>query len=281
MYKLVNINNHISENLINRINQQETLSLTLNDFNIIINKRLTEFNDSSETTRVISFNQWLAGLMDADGCFYISKTNNLSCEIIVSLREVQALYKIKAIFGGSVYFRQRSNSYRWRLHKKEYLFCFLNKINGYIYIKTDKFKAALALFNIIFKQIPLSFNNAWFSGFFEGVGYININRSNKYQITISVAQKSVDILNIISNIFNCSSSYDQSWNGYTLAISSEKDLVNLFEYFTLFPLKSNKNSDFVTAKRFFRYRLLKYHLDPSQYSRLNHFVDIFQQRKKI
>lgn len=279
MYKLVSINNHLSKNLISRFNQQETLAL--NTFNTIINKRLSEFNGSSETTRVISFNQWLAGLMDSAGCFYISKTKNLSCEITVSLREVQALYKIKTKFRGSISLRQGSNSYRWRLHKKEDLIYFLNSINGYIYVKINKFQIALFLFNIPFKEIKLSFDNAWFSGFFEVSGYIYIDKFNNYQISIYVGHKDKTILNIIHKIFDGNIYYDNSCDGYTWTVSSLKNLLNLFEYFTLFPLQSNKNSDLVSAKRFFRYRLLKYHLDPLQASRLNHFVDIFQKRKKI
>jgi hypothetical protein len=54
MFKPV-INSHMSENSLMKFNQQETLNL--NDFNIIINKSLKKFNDSSETTRAISFYQ--------------------------------------------------------------------------------------------------------------------------------------------------------------------------------------------------------------------------------
>ncbi len=43
----------ISKNVKIGINQQEML----NDFNIRINKKLKEFNSSSETTRAISFNE--------------------------------------------------------------------------------------------------------------------------------------------------------------------------------------------------------------------------------
>jgi hypothetical protein len=50
------IENNISRTSKNdktRVNQQEML----NDFNIRINKKLKEFNSSSETTRAISFNE--------------------------------------------------------------------------------------------------------------------------------------------------------------------------------------------------------------------------------
>lgn len=222
-----------------------------------------------------------AGLMDSNGCFYISKNNNLSCEIIVSLREIQSLYKIKKQFKGSISFRQGSNSYRWRLHKKIDLIYFLNSINGYIYLKTEKFKLVLALFNISLKQNSLSKDNAWFSGFFEGAGCVNISKLNNFQISITVSQKNIQILYVISKIFGGKLYYDNSWNGYLWCVSSLNELIYLFEYFTLFSLYSTKNSDIISAKRIFRYKLLKYHLNPLKHKLLTHFVDIFQKRKKI
>jgi hypothetical protein len=50
-----NKNSHLSKNLISGFNQQETFSL--NQFNVLLNKRLAEVNGSSETTRTISFYQ--------------------------------------------------------------------------------------------------------------------------------------------------------------------------------------------------------------------------------
>ena len=89
----------------------------------------------------------------------------------------------------------------------------LNSINGYIYLKIDKFKEVLNLFNIEFKFINFSFDNAWLSGFFEGDGYVNINRCN-YQITLSISQKNKQILNLISDKFNGNLSFDKSLGSY-------------------------------------------------------------------
>lgn len=261
-----------------KFNQQETLNL--NDFNIIINKCLNLFNEFSETTRTISFYQWLAGLIEADGCFYISKKNYVSCEITVNSREIKSLYKIKKYFFGSISYRKNTNSFRWRLHKKEHLKHLLNSINGYIYFKVDKFKEVLNLFGLNFKQYEFSFNNAWLSGFFEGDGYVNINKNN-YQITLSISQKDKNILMKIKSIFGGNINFDKSWNGYSWYVTSKKDLLLIFQYFTIYSLKSDKNSDIISAKRFFRYKIMNYHLNSLKFKQLNHFIDLFQKRKKI
>jgi ubiquinol-cytochrome c reductase cytochrome b subunit len=269
---------HISKNSIMKFNQQETLNL--NDFNIIINKCLKLFNESSETTRTISFYQWLAGLIEADGCFCISKKNYVSCEITVNSRKIKSLYKIKKYFFGRISHRKNTNSFRWRLHKKQHVKHLLNSVNGYVYLKVDKFKEVLNLFDLKFKQHEFSFYNAWLSGFFEGGGYANINKTN-YQITLSILQKNTFIFLLIKKYFGGNIFYDKSWNGYSWYVTSKKDLLLIFKYFTLYPLKSDKNSDIISVKRFFRYKIMNYHLNSLKFKQLNHFIDLFQKRKKI
>lgn len=254
----------------------------LNFFNISINKKLKEFNSSSETTRIISFYQWLGGLMDSDGSFSISKKKYLTCEITLSLREINSLYKIKSKFGGSVTLRKKTKAVRWRLHKKKLLIEFLKAINGFIYLKKEKFTEVMKIYlpNEQIKLIEFKNSGAWLSGFFEGDGYVNLN-SLSYQIVISISQKKKDILENIKQIYGGNIYFDKSWNGFKWEISEKKELVTIFEYFTLNPLRSSKNADIVSAKRFFRYKLLNYHLDEKKYLMLNHFIKLFQKRKKI
>lgn len=269
----------ISENYKKKINQQEIL----NSFNIAINQQLKEFNSSSETKRIISFNEWLGGLIDADGCFYISKKNYLSCEITLSKREVVALFKIKKIFGGKIEYRVKSNCYRWRLHKKELLIKFLKALNGNIYVKILKFREAFFLYindeEFIFGDFMNS--GAWFSGFMEGDGTFIIEANNNYSIFFCVSQKDKNILLLIKQKFGGEIYYDKSWKGYTWRLFNKSELFYIFLYFTKYPLKSLKNSDILTLKRFFRWKLLKYHLDLDKKKQLDHFLNLFQKRKKI
>jgi hypothetical protein len=192
------------------------------------------------------------------------------------------LYKLKSVFYGTISKRQSSNSYRWRLHKKTHVLKFLQCINGFIYIQTEQFKFVLSLYDISFKQVTLTFTNAWFSGFFEAKGSVNINNiSANFQITISILHKDKKILDFISNIWLGSIIYDNLLECFLWKATSNFHLISLFEYFTLFPLKSTKNADISSAKRFFRYKLLNYHQDPLKTDKLTHFVDLFQRRKKI
>ena len=110
--------------------------------------------------------------------------------------------------------------------------------------------------------------------------YVNINKNN-YQITLSISQKNKEILDLILKEFGGSIHYDKSLHGYLWNVSSKKDLLFLFQYFTLYPLKSTKNIDIISAKRFFRYKLMNYHLDTLKYQKLNNFINLFQKRKKI
>lgn len=267
----------ISENYNKVINQQEML----NFFNIEVNKQLKERNSSSETTRIISFNEWLGGLMDADGCFYFSKKGYLSCEITLSKREVIALYKIKAIYGGSIIFREKLNCYRWRLHKKELLKNFLNALNGNIRVKIVSYKKAINIYlphlDLIYKKFEDS--GAWFSGFMEGDGSFII--SGKFSIFLQVSHKNEDILHDISLYFGGNIYFDKSWNGYTWRIFNKFDLFILFLYFTHYPLLSLKNSDIVTLKRLYRWKLMGYHLQSDKQKQLMHYITLFKKRKKI
>lgn len=58
------------------------------------------------------FKNWLAGLIDSDGGFYISKKNYISCEITMHEKEVQTLYFLKEKLGGSVSKREKTKAFR-------------------------------------------------------------------------------------------------------------------------------------------------------------------------
>ena len=278
MFKSASNGSHISKNDNVRANQQEML----NDFNIRINKKLKDFNSSSETTRATSFNEWLGGLMDADGCFYLSKKNYLSCEITVPVREHASLSKIKAKFGGTISKRSKVNALRWRLHKKDQLIPFLLALNGNIYFKVAEYVKVVQIYIPEIHLVSKDFSNsgAWLSGFFEGDGHVNINKAN-YMLSICIGQKDKTILDKIKNIYGGTVFYDKSWEGYTWQVSSKEGIIRLFEYFTIHPLQSVKNSEIFSAKKFFRYKLNKYHLNESRRKFLDRFIKIFQSRKKI
>ena len=78
------------------------------------------------------FNQWLAGVLDGDGCFQLSKKGYASLEIVMETRDKHCLYQIKQRFGGSVKLRSGVNWLRYRLHHKKGLLDLINAVNGEI-----------------------------------------------------------------------------------------------------------------------------------------------------
>jgi hypothetical protein len=74
---------------------------------------------TSETTRAtsfsskdISFNQWLAGLIDGDGSLQISKQGYTSCEITVALADERLLRVIQNKLGGFIKARAGAKAIR-------------------------------------------------------------------------------------------------------------------------------------------------------------------------
>lgn len=76
------------------------------------------------------FNEWLAGVIDGDGCFLLSKRGYASLEIPTQLRDKRMLYLIKEKYGGSVKLIAGNNHLRYRLHHKAGLLNLINGVNG-------------------------------------------------------------------------------------------------------------------------------------------------------
>ena len=78
------------------------------------------------------FNQWLAGLIDGDGCFQLSKKGYANLEIVAHIRDKNILYQIKQKFGGSVKIRAGLNHLRYRMHHKQGMLNLIKAVNGEI-----------------------------------------------------------------------------------------------------------------------------------------------------
>jgi len=65
-------------------------------------------------TSVIStlnpFNEWLAGVIDGDGYFNLSKKGTARFNLTMGIRDKKALYEIKHKFGGSIYSISNANA---------------------------------------------------------------------------------------------------------------------------------------------------------------------------
>ena len=91
-----------------------------------------DINLNSKNKENKKFNQWLAGLIDGDGCFQLTKKGYASLEITMDIRDEHALQIVKNVYGGSIKLRSGANALRYRLHHKSGLLKLINDVNGEI-----------------------------------------------------------------------------------------------------------------------------------------------------
>jgi len=238
--------------------------------NIVNNPQVTKVSNilvgTSENIRLYStrnnnlrFNQWLAGLIDGDGCFLLSKKNYASLEITMSIYDQHCLYLLKNKYGGSIKLRSGINAIRYRLHHQKGLLSLIHDVNGHL-----RHSTRILQFNKIlnFYQIPLiatpdlDFHNAWLSGFFDADGTITINSSN-LQLAISISQKNTLLLNPLVPLYGGNVYIDRSSNTYKWYISKEEEIITLLEYFKLNPSFSIKKKRLFLIPRFYQLKSLK------------------------
>jgi hypothetical protein len=100
--------------------------------NIHTKKESESNSDSHIKENSLSFNQWLAGLIDGDGYFLLTKKGYSSCEITMDARDAKALYEIKHKYGGTIKPISNASAVRYKLRHKEGLISLINNINGLI-----------------------------------------------------------------------------------------------------------------------------------------------------
>ena len=78
------------------------------------------------------FNQWLAGVIDGDGHFILSKQGSARLYIVMDIRDKAALYDILHKFGGSIRPIAGANALRYNLSNKKGLVKLIEAVNGHI-----------------------------------------------------------------------------------------------------------------------------------------------------
>lgn len=250
---------------------------------MIDNQKVTNsFNNlvgTSETLRIVSspnirssdeddvFNEWLSGIIDGGGCLLVSKEGYCSCEITMDKYDEHTLMSIKNKLGGSVKLRSGSNSFRYRLHNKNGMINLVNRINGNIRNskRIPQLIKVCSILNITYmKPIPLTINNAWYSGFFDSDGTITAKFDNvSPTITISIANKEkIDVLPFLK--FNGNVYYSKSGYGhYIWSISSRSDINNILDYFKKYPSRSHKMARLNLIHKFYSLRDIEAHKNTS------------------
>jgi len=151
----------------------------------------------------LPFNQWLAGLIDGDGYFLLTKKGYSSCEITMDARDAKALYEIKHKYGGTIKPISGANAVRYKLRHKKGLISLINDINGLI-----RNPARLLQMNKLCEKYginlkypgPLTFNDGWLSGFIDSDGSIYYNEASG-QVFIGLTQKNRYLLEPLIAIY--------------------------------------------------------------------------------
>lgn len=218
------------------------------------------------------WNQWLAGLIDGDGCFQVSQKGYCSLEITVSLKDVRALAEIKQKCGGSLKNRAGSASVRYRLHNKRGIISLVDRINGEIRHpnrQVQLLKVCAILDKTYKPPVDLTLQSGWFAGFFDADGTLRLNLSTRArppQCTLSVTQKQQEMVLLFKNTFNIGSIYfDRSQNGYwTWTVQRKTNLLFIVDYFKMFPRRTSKVQKLHLVPKYYKLLRRKAHLaEPS------------------
>ncbi|BDI12834.1 hypothetical protein (mitochondrion) [Phanerochaete sordida] len=221
-----------------------------------------DINLNSQKKDNNKFNQWLAGLIDGDGCFQLTKKGYASLEITMNIREEHALQIVKNVYGGSIKLRSGANALRYRLHHKSGLLKLINDVNGEIrnsnrLVQLNKICHKYEL-NLIYPE-KLTFDNAWLSGFFDADGTVTINQTNT-QLSISASQKTSELLQPLTELYGGNIYIDRgSSQSFKWYITKREDILKLIDYFKKYTPKSAKKNRLYLIPKFYELKDLKAH----------------------
>jgi len=206
------------------------------------------------------FNQWLAGLIDGDGCFQLSKKGYASLEIVAHIRDKNCLYQIKQKFGGAVKLRTNLNHLRFRMHHKKGMLDIINAVNGEIRnpIRLLQLSKICDNYKIpVIQPAPLKYENAWLSGFFDSDGSIYLNLKS-YQMLITASQKNKYLLDFLCELYGGSVYIEKT--SFKWIVFKKSEISKLLEYFKLNPCRSAKLNRINAITKYMDLRDLKAHL---------------------
>jgi len=140
----------------------------------------------------VIFYQWIAGLIDARGTFFINK-RICTLTIKMGINDAPCLEYVKSVIGSgtiSLIYGQ----YQYSLSDYSSLLVLLNGINGYIInsIKLRSFTAMLRFIGI--KPIVLALpdkTSSYYAGFYDANGFVGyyLNKSGYPRIKLGVLDK--------------------------------------------------------------------------------------------
>jgi hypothetical protein len=252
------------KSLLNKNNPQVTKALSswVGTSEAIRLLNIRSIHKLSNSGKDLKFKQWLAGLIDGDGCFSLSKKGYASLEITMDIRDERALQVIKNVYGGSIKLRSNAKALRYRLHHKDGLINLINDVNGeirnsYRLVQLNKicFKYGIIL---IYPQ-KLTYKNGWLSGFFDADGSVTITKSH-WQLSLTATQKTSELLTPLVDLYGGYVYIDRgSSQSYKWYITKKEDVLKLIEYFKEHPSRSAKNNRLHLVPQYYELKDMKAH----------------------
>jgi hypothetical protein len=227
------------------------------------------------------FYEWLAGLIDGDGYFWLRKINRLSSLVItLDIRDIQTAQMIKDRIGGNLNILRGNKAVRFKLHKYDAIVSLVNNINGLIRTpnRIEQLKLVCLNYGIEYKDpIKLEFNNAWFSGFFDSDGHVSYNKAHG-SVNICITQKNEKLLLELASIYNGKVyNHHKKSNNYRFIISNKSNVLTILnDYFNKYPSRSMKQNRLMLIKKYYELRIMKCHLAPKGSSLHNAWVEFNQ-----
>lgn len=217
------------------------------------------------------FNQWLAGLIDGDGCFG-NRGHQPRLALGQQLMDVHGLIFIKEVLGyGNVVEthytdKEKTRFFVYNVVRNASMRDLVNRVNGYIRnsIRVEQLQQVCLFLKIPF--IPageLTKENAWFSGFFDADGCVTgvtDKRTGNCAITIRVSNKFAANLNMFE-IFG-----GKVWTDRTCfewKIANRLGIEGMLKYFARYPSRSHKAHRLAVIPRLYELKDKKAYKDSS------------------
>ncbi len=232
---------------------------------------------------------WLAGLIDGDGYFYLSKANYGCFELTVASGDRHMLEDIRKEFNGRIKPRAGTASVRLRVHNKVGLLGLLHAVNGRLQnsVRQKQFETVALAYGVNTKPTQaFSWQNGYFSGLFDADGKITIGvknlqfkghstillqeqkqgpktygkimrltHSSNSQLTIGVTSKYRHCVDFLCTDRFGKISYDRSQNGYyTWYVTSQEDIGKLLQYFERYPPRSSRKTRVNLIPAYFNFK---------------------------
>ena len=244
---------------------------------------INNLDDSNDTKHIkdLAFKEWLAGLIDGDGYFLLSKNGYNSCEITMDARDKKVLYLVQHVYGGRVKQMSKAQAFKYKLRNRAGLIALINDVNGLVRnpARLLQMNKLCVKFNIELQYSNnLTFNNGWLSGFIDSDGSVYYNEASG-QVFIGITQKNKYLLEPLIHIYGGRVDISSpKIEAFKYVIYRKVELFNLIDnYFKKYPLRTEKMKRVNLIKQFYLVRLSKKNKDIVKFNEWVKFKDRWEK----